>query len=155
MSTFSQPIDPNLLGTDLGTKADGDVASSGRDWGTISGVENAVNAFIRELVTPLGYLARWVYDVEGLKVLNEDYGMGAYAQLSEPMTPDWIARMIDHIHAVAEAQPRIQLQTVNYTITNEETSGIVFEIKFTVPLVPQPFNLVLRRESNQLTAGLA
>jgi hypothetical protein len=155
VSAFSQPFDPSFLGTDLATTAQGDVAASGSDWGTISGIENVVNAFIRELVTPLGYLGRYIYDIDGLKVIDEDYGNNAYAQLSEPMTPAWINNMVDHIHSVAANQPRIQLQTVDYTITNLEQQGIHFEIKFTILNVPQPLNLILKRSNNALTAGLA
>lgn len=155
MSTLNDPINPLLLGTDLGTTAAGDVAAAGRDWGTVSGTQNVVNAFIRELLTPLGYLARWIYDVDGLKVLNEDYGFGGYAQLSEPLTPDWINSMIEHIEAVAENQSRVQLNAVDYALTNEVVTGIQFSIKFSVLNAPKPFNLILRREGKTLTAGLA
>ena len=154
MSIFSQPGDLSLLGTDLATSAEGDVAANGRDWAVISGVENVINAFIRELVTPLGYIARYVYDIEGLKILDEDYGNAAYAQLSAPMTPEWVNSMVSHITSVANVQSRLQLKSVEYTVTNLSTDAIKFYIVSTIPSVPKPFNLILQRTGNTLTAGL-
>lgn len=154
MSTFSQFLDPTPFGADIATTSSGDIAEVGKDIGTISGVDNVINSFVRELLTPLGYLARWAYDVDGLKILDEDYGNSAYLQLSEPLTEAWISDMITHITLVADEQPRIVLQAVDYTLV-PETNSIGFKISFTIPQETKTFNLLLNPLSGSLEASLA
>lgn len=148
-------LNPELLGVDIATGATGDFVANGSDFGTISGVANVVNAFVRELTTPYGYLARFVEDSGGLKIIDEDYGNPGYQQLSEPMDQEWIDFMVDSIEQVAENHPRIEMNTVDYEILNLAVNhGIKFRLRFRVLGVPKDFNLVLTRSNGTLLAAL-
>jgi hypothetical protein len=153
VSRLSDIIDPSPLGVDIATSLDGDIAEKGKDIDTISGTDNVINAFVRELITPLGFLARWVYDVDGLKILDEDYGNGVYIQLSEPMTETWIANMVAHVTSVADEQTRIQLRSVDYVVT-PETNSISFNVYFKVAQDATEYNLILNPVSGGLMASL-
>lgn len=154
MSSFSEFLDLEAFGVDIATESNGDIAQEGRDIGTVSGVDNVVTAFVRELITPLGYLGRWVYDIDGLKTINEDYGNGVYLQLSEPLTQDWISDVISHVTSVADVQPRIYLKSVDYTLV-PETNSVAFNVIFTIPQTPKTYNLILKQVNGILTASLA
>lgn len=144
-----------VLGTDITTTNSGDLARTARDLGTLSGVENVVAAFVRELMTPYGYLARFVLDSDGLKVVDEVYGNAAYYQLSEPMTGTWVAEMVELITAVAAAQERITLLGVDYEILSLEKRGIRFLVRFQIDTDSTEFNLVLKPEDRGFAAELS
>jgi hypothetical protein len=148
------PVDLNLLGVDLASDSDGDIGTVLDDFATISGVDNVINAFVREIVTPFGHLARYAYDVDGLKAVDEDYGNVAYAMLSEPLTNAWVSNMLDHIKDVGESHPRIDLSSVDYDIVTEDLGHVRFSIDFKVLSVPKSYNLVLRNDGSRLLASV-
>lgn len=153
MSTLSNFLNTAQLGTDIATDLIGDIAEKGKDVDTIDGIDNVINAFVRELVTPFSYLARWVYDAEGLKIIDEDYGNVAYLQLSEPRTETWISNMLVHINDVARGQARLTLQTIDYTLT-PETNTIQFKIAFKILQNPKVYNLILNPLNGTLQTSL-
>lgn len=141
-------LNPELLGTDIATGTNGDLLPDGSDAGTVSGVLNTINAFVRELTTPFGYLAKYVEDAEGLKLLNEKYGNPGYFLLSEPLDQVWLDTMIEAIEAVADNQPRIELIQVDHEILSG--TKVHFMIRFKVLSSPREFNMVLTKENNAL-----
>ena len=143
-----------LLGTDIALSFDRDIAVLVRDFATVSGVENVVRAFVRALLTPYGYLARFIYDTEGIKVVDEDYGNVAFHMLSEPLTLAWINTNIEGIYQVADNEPRVQLIGVDYELFDLTRNRVRFHIRFSVLDDPREFNLVLFRDGATLTGGL-
>lgn len=148
-------LNPELLGVDVATGTNGDLLAEGSDLMGVGGVANAINAFVRELTTPYGYLARWVADAGGLKILDEGYGNPAFYQMSQPTTQEWIDFMIDSIEQVADNQSRIELTGgISYTLLTGVPHGVRFRVPFRVLGVPKDFNLVLTREGAGLRASL-
>ncbi len=151
---MSQP-NPELLGVDLAVSVDRDIAMKARDFATIGGVENVVRSFIRQLLTPYGYLARFVYDVEGVHVVDEEYGNPVYLLLSEPLTPAWINAVISGIYRVADNEPRVELLGVDYVLVpTDGQMRVRFSVLFRVVGDPREFNVVLSREGSKLSAAL-
>lgn len=151
---MSELINNDELGVDIVTGPEGDLVRVVRDLGTIDGVANVVNAFVRELMTPYGMLARWVYDAEGLKILDADYGNPAYYLLSEPVTASWANEVVSAIQQVGDAQSRINVLGVDYELLDLAVHRVRFNIRFEVLGVPKPFNVVLSKEGAGFTAVL-
>lgn len=150
-------IDESNLGIDIAI-ADGDLARSLQDLAVSKGVDNAIAAFIRELCTPIGLLARYVYDADGLKTIDEEYGNGAYLMLSEPFTSGWVEQVIEYIEEIGEAQPRVTVLGVDFDFLDVALRSVRFTIRFEVLEEPKPFNLVLEssgRTINAVTVGVA
>lgn len=152
MSQYSV-LDPSLLGTDIATNTSGDFAVVANDHDTISGVQNIINAFVRELTTPYGHLGRFILDCEGVKIIDDNYGNVAYYQFNENITPTWINEQLTCIEEVAVNHARIQLtQAIDYTILSG--TSVQFNIHFQVVNYPQNFNLVLTRTGMNISAVL-
>lgn len=154
MALSPQLLNQNLLGTDISQKS-GDIATSLGDFKTQNGVANVIDAFIRELTTPLGYIGRYVLDVEGLKTVDIDYGNEAYYQLSEPLSETFISNMINHIQLVGEAhQDKLTINSINYNIVDLTENKVQFLISFLVQSDVAPVKLVLSRIGSELTADI-
>ena len=140
-----------LLGTDLTIASNGDIGRTGNDFAmTVDGATNVTQALIRELTTPFGALGQFIYDVEGLKILGEDYGNLAYDQLSEPISQSWIDGMVQNIKDVAESQPRIVLKGVEYALVDIERHKVHFFINFEILETGDERNLVLEPRGSTL-----
>jgi hypothetical protein len=147
-------FNPNYLGTDI-SQLSGDLATSLGDFKVQSGVSNVIDAFVRELTTPLGYIAKYVLDVDGLKIVDANYGNEAYYQLSEPLSEPFITSMISHIQNVAAMhQDRLTVNSIDYNIVDLKENKIQFLINFLVESDVTPVQLVLYRVGTQLTANL-
>lgn len=149
---LSNPIDPNYLGNDISQTLSGDLAVNVHDLQTQSGSQNVIDAFVRELTTPLGYIARYVKDIDGLKIIDADYGNPAYYQLSEPVSDVWISNMLGHIQAVGSVNTRLDIQSVDYSIMDLIRNQVQFLITFKVQNDLTPIKLVLARTGDQLGA---
>lgn len=144
-------LDPSVLGTDVSTNDLGDLDVLVGDYAVVSGIPNAINAFVRELTTPYGYLSRFILDCEGLKILDEAYGNVGYFLLSEALTIGWVNDNLQSIEEVAANQPRITLtQATDYVMISP--TSVRFNIYFQVLGYPQIFNLVLSGNAAGFTA---
>lgn len=147
-------IDKELLGVDLVATPNWDLAVNVHDLATQTGLSNVINAFIRELTTPQGFIGRYVYDIEGLKLIDGDYGNPAYYQLSEPLTNLWINDMMSHVQTVAVYHPRLTLDTIDYQLLDVERNQVQFMINFRVETSADSVTLLLVRNGTVLTAGV-
>ena len=89
-----EPRAEELLGTDIDwtpasnrykdvTSGNLKLTSTG-DMALVSGIDLVVQSRIKELMTPIGKYAVVVEDIDGVSILDADYGNPAYSYLSEP-----------------------------------------------------------------------
>lgn len=154
MSLVPNILNENLLGIDI-SQSSGDIATVLGDFKTQNSIANVIDAFIRELTTPLGYIGRYVLDIDGLKIVDSDYGNEAYYQLSEPLSDSFINNMIGHIQTVADAhQNRLTISSIDYNILNLIENKVQFLVSLLIQSDLPPIQLLLSRTGNQLTADI-
>ena len=112
----------------------------------IDGTELVVRGRIRELTTPLGLYARYIEDVDGLKIIDAEYGNTAYHYLSEPsntipldkiilacrdtMLKDIRVQTADVIPSIDPRTGNINI-TVNFRIISGNTGTLTFGLNTT------------------------
>jgi hypothetical protein len=124
-------LDPKELGRDL-VIVDGDLSPYGNDLDLLEGPDHVVLRFARELMSPHNLLARYTFDSEGLKALDEDYGNEGFYELSEPLDQAWIERVKAAIYTVGENQPNLIIDSVNYQILDLASQKFGFDITVNV-----------------------
>lgn len=69
-----------------------------RDGGlhNLEGREADRASVLRAAVTPYGFMGRWVMEDGEMKYRDGDYGNAIYLELSEPISPSWLARAKAH-----------------------------------------------------------
>lgn len=156
MKPYELPPNYNLLGIDLATNSNGDLAidTEGEDLAVVRGPNNAISAFIRELMTPFGYLSRYVYDYEGIKALDEDYGNPIYAILAEPLTQEWLTEAVGYVNQIAKDHPRLTITNISYDVLNDESTNVMFKIGLRVETVPTDYSMIIQRTTSGLQVGI-
>jgi hypothetical protein len=126
------PINPNELGRDLIIGEDGDLAIYGNGFDVINGADHAVLRFSRELMSPHGLLSRYMLDYNGLQALDDNYGNEAFSELAEPMDQNWIERVKIAIYNVADEQPNLLVEKIDYSFLDVSNRRLAFDIQIQV-----------------------
>lgn len=117
-----------------GVVSGGDLyADETRDLAVIGGIANVDLALRRRLNTPKGALASLVVDVDGLKLVDEDEGNGAFRFLSEPINNQTISGMREAIAACVAQEPLVQLDALTTRVVPDDGDvHILYDIQYTV-----------------------
>jgi phage baseplate assembly protein W len=127
----------NSLGTDLALTTEntgGDLAATGgNDLALVEGLENIRLALIRRLTTEKGTLSRFVQDVDGIILIHEDYGNGAYKYLSEPLSNALISLIRDEIITCLSYETRIEVNEVSPRIVTTQVGyNVYYDISYVI-----------------------
>jgi len=121
-------LDPKQLGTDIVISESGDLAVYGRDFDAIDGPDHVILRFARELMSPANLLSTYCRDAGGIQAVAEDYGNEAFYQLSEPLDDQWVESVKQAIYLVADAQPNLEIENVDYHVLDPNKGVFGFEI---------------------------
>ena len=134
-------FDPDSFGIDLDSRPASDRARFGDagdlrstsfgDISTISGPELVVKSRVRELTTPFGYYSRYIQDVEGLKLVDGDYGNALYTLLSEPQSTISMDRVVSTCKDIMLKDTRVSTAEVTPSL-NADSGKIDVLITFTL-----------------------
>jgi hypothetical protein len=123
-----------LLGTDIDwspasnrykdlTSGNLEVTTSG-DFALISGVDLVAQSRIKELMTPIGMYAAITEDINGVGVLDADYGNPAYSYLSEPTNTLPLQQIADACREIMLKDARVTNATARPNL--DTNSGVLF-----------------------------
>lgn len=145
----SRGFNTDLAGNEAG------VAVRNGDWVELTGVDNAVTAFVRELTTPNGAAGRFNLDASGLQMLDEVYGNPGYQLLGENMTEITIDEHIKCIEEVMRNHPRLLFPDgakFDFRTIGNQVMGV-----FTLRVIPygleEDINLLLMPYENGFVVG--
>lgn len=114
--------------------AEGDLVVANQDYLTWNWAESLSAALLRRLNTPLGSIASSVHGMEGLLVLNANYGNPAFRYLSEPQGAATTARMREGVLACLAQEDRIDVLdlTSSLDVSSAGTPLLVFDLLYTI-----------------------
>jgi len=134
-------FDPAILGADLAWTAasnrakdlrSGDLMmTSTGDIALVEGVQLVVQLRIRELTTPLGYFAQVVEDINGVTILDADYGNPTYTYLSEPANTLPLELIAEMCRDIMLKDARIKDARVKPNI-DPGTGNLVIQVDFSL-----------------------
>lgn len=148
---LSRLYQTRIFGADIGTTDEGDLLISGGDFGLSEAESKVVTAFVRELASPPGILARYTYDRTGVSLQNEDYGNGAYRYLSENLDQYSVNEIKEGIREVGRNHPIVLLQ-LDETIVSGPPVRLVFVLRFRL-MNQRELTLFVSPESDRLAIG--
>lgn len=101
------------------------------DLETVDGVRVVIQSRIRELLTPYGYIGRYVEDIEGVKYVDGDYGNLTYLLLSEPTNNISLSDVADACTYVMLKDVRVRSAEVKPNV-DPERGLLLVKIDFTL-----------------------
>lgn len=109
--------DPRVIGSDIAIREEDLSVSSNGDIETITGVESIIENLLRRMTTPINGYARWIRTANGLEIIDEDFGNGAYSFLSTPITKSDPSAIKLAVLTAASQETRIVVNKVE-VVTN-------------------------------------
>lgn len=101
------------------------------DLKTINGIELVVQSRIRELTTPFGYLARFIQDRDGIKLVDADYGNSIFNLLAEPSNTLPFEKVAEECRRIMLKDSRIASTEVK-PFFDDEQNVLRVQIDFTL-----------------------
>jgi hypothetical protein len=134
--TVEQDLGVDLLSTPASDRVRspgaGDLRSNKTgDLTTDSGLQLVIRGRLRELTTPIGQYARYIDDVDGLKLIDIEYGNEAFRYLSEPTNTLPLDRIIESCRTVMLKDIRVESANVSPTL-DPNTGMLNIKINFTI-----------------------
>ena len=96
---------------------------------------------MRRLATTQGSYALVIEDVDGIKIIDRDYGNPAGLFISEPMSSQWIVDMSNALSETIRQEPRVLLHGVSAEV--QGNGKVKFSLSYSVPGDPDPRVMLL------------